>query len=314
MSRWLLALVLAAAGSPGATAHDALGAIDACLAQLDRGLDVGYQRIAARCPDLTPSLMQSQWAAWLPRDWNQPENLLSADGLSELRTLLTREPAAPADARAPRVARVAAVLATLTQPDRPRGGWWARFRQWLREALTPPPQRADPGWLRRMIADSGLSQAVLEGIVWGALLLVMVLAGAVVMNELRVAGVLTGWHATPPGVRTAPRQAPGVTLQDLEHASPFRQPTLLLELITTRLGEQGRLPPARALTVHELTRAARLPEESDRERLRELAAACERVRFSGREPAPQTLAAALARGRELLGALEAPVRHAQGAG
>src|SRR2546421_9737283 len=79
MSRWLLALVLAAAGLPGATAHDALGAIDACLAQLDRGLDVGYRRIAARCPDLAPSLMQSQWAAWLPRDWNQPENLLSAD-------------------------------------------------------------------------------------------------------------------------------------------------------------------------------------------------------------------------------------------
>ncbi|TLY55636.1 MAG: DUF4129 domain-containing protein [Gammaproteobacteria bacterium] len=99
----------------------------------------------------------------------------------------------------------------------------------------------------------------------------------------------------------------------MEHASPFRQPTLLLELITARLGEQGRLPPARALTVRELTRAARLPGESDRERLSELAAACERVRFSGREPAPQALTAALARGRELLAALEAPVGHAHGA-
>jgi uncharacterized protein DUF4129 len=313
MSRWLLALVLAAAGLPGAKAHDALGAIDACLAQLDRGLDVGYQRIAARCPDLTPSLMHSQWAAWLPRDWNQPENLLSADGLTELRTLLTREPAAAPEARAPRVARVAAVLATLTQPDRPRGGWWARFRQWLREALTPPPQRADTGWLRRMIADSGLSQAVLDGIVWGALVLVMALAGAVVMNELRVAGVFAGWRAAPRPARTAPGEPAAVTLQDLEHASLLRQPTLLLELITARLGEQDRLPPARALTVHELTRAARLPEESDRERLRELAAACERLRFSGREPAPQGLAAALARGRELLAALDRPVGHAQGA-
>jgi len=166
MSRWLLALVLAAAGLPGASAREALGAIDACLAQLDRGLDMGYQRIAARCPDLAPSLMQSPWAAWLPRDWNQPQNLLSADGLMELRTLLTREPAFAPEGRAPRVARVAAVLAMLTQADRPRGGWWARFRQWLREALTQPPQRADPGWLRRMIADLGLSQAVLEGIVW----------------------------------------------------------------------------------------------------------------------------------------------------
>jgi len=124
---------------------------------------VGYQRIAARCPDLAPSLAQSEWAAWLPRDWNRPDSLLSADGLTELRTLLTRAPASAPDGRAPRVARVAAVLATLTQPDQPRGGWWARFRQWLREALTPPPQRADQGWLRRMIGDIGLSQAVLEG-------------------------------------------------------------------------------------------------------------------------------------------------------
>src|SRR3981081_1647429 len=314
MSRWLLALVLAAAGLPGATAREALGAIDACLAQLDRGLDVGYQRIAARCPDLAPSLMQSQWAAWLPRDWNQPQNLLSADGLMELRTLLTREPVSAPEGRAPRVARVAAVLATLTQADRPRGGWWARFRQWLREALTPPPQHADPGWLRRMIADLCRSQAVLEGIVWGALVLVMALAGAVVMNELRVAGVLAGWRTAPRDARTAPGRAAAVTLQDLARASLLRQPTLLLELITVRLAEQDRLPPARALTVHELTRAARPPEEADRERPRGLAAACEGVRFSGREPAREALAAALARGRELLAALDAPVGQAQGAG
>src|ERR1700694_3372825 len=279
MSRWLLALVLAAAGLPGgAEAHDALGAIDACLRQLDRGFDVGYQRIAARCPDLTPSLMHSQWAAWLPRDWSQPENLLSADGLTELRALLTREPIRAPDGRAPRVARVAAVLATLTLTDQARGGWWARVR----------------GWLRRMIAEAGLSQAVLEGIVWGALLLVIALAGAVVVNELRVAGLLKGGQRAPGSARAAARLPAAVTFQDLEHASPFRQPTLLLELITTRLAEQDRLPPARALTVHELTRAARLPEESDRERLSELATACERVRFSDTEPAPHTLAAALA--------------------
>src|SRR6266436_3229764 len=313
MRRWLLALVLAAAGSPGAQARDALGALDACLRQLDRNLDVGYPHIAARCPDLAPSLAQSEWAAWLPRDWNRPDSLLSADGLTELRTLLTRAPASAADGRAPRVARVAAVLATLTQPDQPRGGWWARFRQWLREALTPPPQRADQGWLRRMIGDMGLSQAVLEGIVWGALLLVIALAGAVVVNELRVAGLLKRGQRAPGSTRAAARLPAAVTVQELEQASPFRQPTLLLELITTRLAEQDRLPPARALTVHELTRAARLPGESDRERLRELATTCERVRFGDRQESSSTLAAAIARGRELLAALEAPVRHPQGA-
>src|SRR6202045_4221426 len=165
MSRWLLALLLAAAGLPGAQARDALGAIDACLRQLDRNLDVGYQHIAARCPDLAPSLAQSEWAAWLPRDWNRPDRPLSAGGLTEPRTLLRGPPpAAAARAREPRVAQVAAVLARITKPDAPRGGWWARFKRWLREVLAPPPERADQGWVRRLFADLSVSQVVLEGI------------------------------------------------------------------------------------------------------------------------------------------------------
>src|SRR5204863_304739 len=141
MSRWLLALLLAAAGWPTAGAHDALDAIDGCLRELDPGLDVGYQRIAARCPDLTPTLVQSQYAAWLPRDWNQTGNLLSADGLTELRALLTREPAATAARRAPSVEHLAAVLAKVTQSDQPRAGWWTRLKQWLREVHGCPGSR-----------------------------------------------------------------------------------------------------------------------------------------------------------------------------
>src|ERR1700674_1436278 len=113
MRRWLLALVLAAAGLPGAQARDALGASDACLRALDRNLDGGYQHVAARCPAPAPSLAQSEWAAWLPRDWNRPESLLSADGLTELRTLLTSPPPAAGGAREPRGAQVGVVLAAL---------------------------------------------------------------------------------------------------------------------------------------------------------------------------------------------------------
>src|SRR5256884_1643362 len=143
MSRWLLALLLAAAGWPTAGAHDALDAIDGCLRELDPGLDAGDQRIAARCPELTPPLVQSQYAAWLPRDWNQTGNLLSADGLTELRALLTREPAATAARGAPSVEHVAAVLAKVTQSDQPRAGWWTRLKQWLREVLAPRPERSE---------------------------------------------------------------------------------------------------------------------------------------------------------------------------
>ena len=316
MRRWLLALVLATAGLQAAQARDALVALDSCLAKLDRFADTDYSRIVARCPDLASSLAQSEWAPWLPRDWNRDraDNLLSVDGLSELRTLLTRAAANGAARGAPRVARLTPLLARLTETDAPRGGWWARFKQWLREILTPQPEHADDRWLRRLFGQLGLSQAVLRGIAWASLALVVALALAVVANELRVAGLLRRWQRAAGGARGAPAAPTQLTLYDLEQAEASRQPQLLLALITARLGEQERLPPARALTLQELTRAARLPRPADRARLQELAAACEQVRYSEQQLAAPILAAALRQGRELLAALDSAALQPQGAG
>lgn len=314
MGRWLLALFLLAVGAPSSMARDALTVIDDCVRQLDPSLDVGYQRIAARCPNLAPTLATSPWAAWLPRDWNQSSNELSADGLSELHTLLTRATSIAPVARPLRTDRIGALLATLAPKEPPRLGWWERFKSWLRGLLTPHPRPTDPGWLRRLFGDVGVPQAVLTGIVWAALAMVIVLAGAIVANEARVAGLLgrmRGRSAYGSGAGAA--ATPSVASQDLEHASLSQQPRLLLELIAMRLGEQGRLPPARALTVSELVRAARVSDAADRARLQALGAACEWVRFSDREVPPRTLAEALARGRELLAALQAPVQQAQSA-
>lgn len=314
MRRSLLALLLLVAGVPGAIARDAVSAIDACIRELDPGLDVGYERIAMRCPDLAPTLTTSPSAAWLPPDWNKSGNQLSAGGLAELRTLLTRDVSSAPGAHPLRVEHVGTVLEALAADEAPRGGWWARFKRSLRELFTPRPQPTKGGWLRRLFADVGLPQALLQAISWGALALLIALAGAIVVNELRVAGLLR-----PLRRRSAPATAAGATAagsvasQEVEQANLLHQPRLLLELIAARLAEQDRLPPARALTVRELARAARLPDAADRARLEALGAACERVRFSDQEVAPQVLAGALAQGRELLAALQAPVRQAQGA-
>ena len=311
MRHWLLALLLTTAGAPLASARDAVAAIDVCIARLDAGLDVGFTRIAEHCPDLAPSLAGSAAAAWLPPDWDKPGNELSAEGLAELRTLLTRQPAA-LSARAPRVARVAAVLAGLAASDQRQRGWWARFRQWLREVLARRPPEEDSGWLKRLIGDISLPQALLRVIAWSALAVVIALAAAIVVNELRIAGLVgrSRRRAAPAAGDSAAGHLQ-LTLREVEHAAPVEQPRLLLELIVARLREQDRLPPPRALTVHELNRVARL-EAPDRERLHALTAACERVRFGPRDVAPPTLAAALARGRELLGALgPQPLRGAR---
>ena len=114
MRRALLALLLAAALLPCAQARDALEAIDDCVARLDSELDIGYARVAARCPNLTATLGESSFAPWLPADWKRPDNQLSAAGLSELRAQLARESVRGENSRpAPRTERVAPLLAAV---------------------------------------------------------------------------------------------------------------------------------------------------------------------------------------------------------
>ena len=303
MARALLALLLTAAMT-SAQAREALQAIDDCLARLDAVLDVGYARIAVRCPELTPALSESPWGPWLPTDWSRPDNTLSAPGLAELRTLLSREAGRGAPPRAiPRTESVGAVLAAITRSEAPGGSWWQRFKDWLREILTVPA-RADNGWLRRWLSELNLSGQAAELIAWGTLALVVALAGAIVISELRIAGLLGG-DARRPRAKPQPRPRAGPALQAIERAAPAEQPALLLELIVWRLVEQDRLPPARALTARELGARARLPEQSARGRLAELVTVCERVRFSAETVSAATLSSALRSGNSLLATLDA---------
>ena len=76
-------------------------------------LDVGYERIAARCPDLAPALEQSGWAEWLPQGWKESRNDLSAGSLAELRAAVQRELAPRPAAHTLHVERLKAILADL---------------------------------------------------------------------------------------------------------------------------------------------------------------------------------------------------------
>jgi hypothetical protein len=303
--RVLLALLLAATLLPCAQARDVLQAIDDCVARLDSELDVGYARVAARCPELTPALGESSFAAWLPADWRRPDNQLSAAGLSELRAQLARESGRGEALRPPpRTERVATVLAAVTHGvDAGSISWWQRFKDWLRRTLATRAQ-ADSGGLRRWLAGIELSTATTQLITWAALAVVVALAAGILINELRIAGVLRARTTPPqPGGGELPRGGSAATLGQLESATPEQQPALLLELIAVRLAALQRLPPARALTARELEREARLPEESARARLVELVTVCERVRFSDEPVSSASLAAAVRAGRALLGTL-----------
>jgi hypothetical protein len=285
--------------------------IDNCVGHLDPQLDIGYDRIAARCPELTHQLEGGAWAPWLPRGWKEPGNDLSAGSLREFRELVDRENGASGSSAAPDVRRLHAILTALARSRSENG--WSRFKSWLRSILDRREEPTDESWLTRMVSHVGVSQSVIRLITYGALTAVVLLAGFIVVNEARTTGLLPKRSGALRKRRElAGAGSSGAGWNDIEQSQPGDRPRLLLELIVRRLSDRGFLPPAGALTVRELTRAARLPEAGDRSRLADLALAAERVRYSaagfqysGVESQLTDLDEPIARGRELLDRLDA---------
>jgi hypothetical protein len=294
-----------AAGSQVAgTDTAAAAAIDACLRRLDPDFDVGYERIASRCPDLSRRLQESGWSAWLPRDWQQPGNSLSPGSLIELRVLVERELATRSSQQKPEVAHLRPLLAGLRGDEPEREGWWGRLKAWMREVFERRAPTDEDSDLSRLVAAMGMSQTVIELVSYGALGIVVALAVLIVSNELRAAGVFPrSARRTAVGVSSdvrgvEPRSAP--SWREIEGVELQQRPALLLQVIVGRLAEQDRFLLSRGLTVRELIRAARLLDESNRERLARLAGIVEALRFSAAPVAEVEIARALQNGRELL--------------
>ena len=299
-------LACAAAGiGSGVTSAQALDALDRCVSRLDPQTDIGYDRIAARCPNLASQVDRAPWSVWLPADWKATGHDLSAASLRALRSLINRELQTRPGAQVAQVASLQPILRRLDlQVD--HQGAWARFKEWLRDAFTPREEDSHDGWFSRLLGTVSVSDAVARLISWTCLGVVVVLAAAVVANELRVAGVFTRRRSR--GVlrrRPAPTAAPrSIDWEDVQSAPAGERPRLLLQLIATRLVASGSLPPAEGLTVRELVRVAQLPNSADRELLVDIALAAERVRFSGDQVPTDSIEVVLAHGRTLLEHLE----------
>lgn len=285
----------------------ALQAIDACRQKLDPQVDIGYERIAARCPDLSRRLRESGLAAWLPPSWQDTGNNLSAGSLEELRVLATRELAAQATRPAPSVESLHGVLDEIGQSAEKRGGLWERFKSWLRRVVAGSGRREESGVFARMIERVGLTQALIETITYVALAIVIVLAGLILVNELRAAGILRrrprGDRATVTGL-AIPQQT-RVSRRALEEAPLTEKPALLLALILERFEQLRRVRAARSLTTRELMRSIVLTDPQDAKRLEELALTAERIRFSPNGQRVEGIDAVVAGGRELLEKLNA---------
>lgn len=281
-------------------------AIDACTPRLDAQVDVGYDRVAARCPDLARALEQSGVEQWLPQGWKETRNNLSVGSLTEMRALVERELTTQAPTHKPRVERLNEVLVGLGDTHRRDSGTWRRFRKWLRDLIDRDARAANEDWFDRMVSRVGVSDAVVEIVTYVSLGLMVVLALIVVLNELKAAGLLGGRAraVADENAGQVPPARPVPTFGEIERAPLIERPRMLLDLIASKLTALKRLPPAGAMTVRELARSVQLEGEQDRERLATLALTAERARYAENGVAADTLELAYSKGRELLVSVE----------
>ena len=279
--------------------------IDACRERLDPQIDIGFERIAVRCPDLARRLEQNELAAWLPEGWKDTGNNLSVGSLQELAILMRREITTHSSRPAPRVQRLHEVLNEIGQASERRDSLWKRLRLWMHKVLPSNEEPTDNGWIPRMVSRIGLPQTMIEIVSYLALGSIILLGAFILANEFRAAGMFRRAPARKAiqSVSVAPA-IEQMSWRDVERADIADKPRVVLELLIDRLTRAHLLPPARSLTNRELTRAVKLPNAKDQDRLRALALTAERMRYAPVTADRAEVEAAVAGGRVILRSLD----------
>lgn len=181
-----------------------------------------------------------------------------------------------------------------------------RLKAWILARLARQASDQPAAWWTKWLAKLTPSQAVLDTLLVVLLLLVVGGAIAVVIGELRAAGVLArraaaGATGTRPG---APAPGPArLRLADVQAAPPGERARLLLQLVIEVLSASGRLRGAISLTHRELAAQALLDDDPARARLARLAALAERQAYGARDQPEAKLEPELGDGLELYAAL-----------
>jgi len=268
-------LLLASAPAAWSQAVDAdrspAGIIDACGESASEDI-VGLTALEQACPGLTDALEKTGYLPLLSAD---QRDALGADDLVDLGLIRQRYvehvpgPVVDVDA-------LPAALDSLRElsAERPLT-MLDRFERWLRALLDRQQSASESeSWLSRWLRDVSISETIAKGIVYGTVALVVLLALGVLVNELRVAGLLRWRRGAQEEAKVAaqPDRAAGIETP----SSPDGVPTLLRMLVST-LVRSGRLRRERSLTHRELGVQAAFDDAQQRECFQRLAALAERA-------------------------------------
>jgi hypothetical protein len=293
----ILLLLLASAPAAWCQAADAdrspAEIIAACSKSASNDV-VGLTAVEQACSGLTDALEK---AGYLPLLSIEQRETLTFDELDDLGQIGERY---AAEARGPSadVASLPTALESLRELNAERPlTWLDRFEKWLRAFLERGQGQSDSdSWLSRWLQDVDISETVAKGIVYGIEALVVIFALGVVVNELRVAGVLRGWRRQTQASKIAAGQHDPAAIET--SSSPDAVPTLLRALVST-LVRGGRLRTERSLTHRELCVQATFDDAQQRECFRSLAALAERAVYGGGELPADEVDPVMAAAREL---------------
>jgi hypothetical protein len=261
-----------------APASDAAAQVIADCANREHASEIGLTAMEQACPGVTAALNESGDLALLSQ--GQLEQL-SAEGLRQLQLL--REDYSPAEHHSDR--RVATdslseILANLHKQsvrEQPPS-WFERLMTWLR-GLRKNSAHDNRSWLENFEPSARALQITR----WILIATVVLLAFAVVVNELRAAGLLRRLRARSPSARSVeiPVASNGSEAR-IEDAPLSERPSLLLQMIVSDLSRSGRLRSDRSLTHRELGTHANFDTDVQRVIFRRLANLAELLLYGHR--------------------------------
>ncbi|HEV8645282.1 MAG TPA: DUF4129 domain-containing protein [Burkholderiales bacterium] len=284
----LLSCVLAAPIAWAAADADEVGRrLNRCLSALDAEAEPvpAYRRLILEevCPGLARAVAELPAAGSL----SQPlDHQTTPNQLHDLRALLGSYRSPPAGVERFDFAALPELLArTLQVEPAPPVSWWQRFKDWLAQKLRGSHE-TDYRWLTEFLKSLDPPEWLEDLILRASVAVILLLALAVVVNELRAAN-LASWlqrrnrtqHASRVPAATG---AARLTWKDVATLSPGQQPAALLRLVLQELIERGLLPDDQSLTNREMLARLGAAARAHAAPFAELAAAADAVLFGNR--------------------------------
>jgi hypothetical protein len=257
----------------------------------------GIKDLSAKCPDLMDALRSLGLDAMLYDGWQQK---LNGDAVRDLGKLAERY-AGPKPQGSADVAALPGILKTLAREQTPLPkSWWDAFGAWLRSWLARGNSNS-LSWLDHWLERIGHSITSFNVISYSLVALVLIAAAAIVITELKTAGLVrkrrdleaSGTRAMDPAIDARVARA-------AEPIAPAHALSILLHSLVDRLTQTGRLKGARSMTHRELIVRSNFEAESHRTVFADVAGAAEIQLYGSESSAPQHVSRVLEEGQSLL--------------